>query len=90
MGFPGAVCILMLILLPQEGLPPMRGSSPTQTISLKLLPVLTGHIKTRARDWALEGKGGSGGQREKRRKKDGAGPHGLEKPRVARGCITGE
>jgi hypothetical protein len=83
-GCSGAVS-LMLILFP-----PTWSRSHTQVISLKLLPVLTGHIKTRARDWAVEGKGGSGGQRKMRRKKDGAGPHGLEKPQVARGCITGE
>jgi hypothetical protein len=63
-GFPGAVCILMLILLPQEGLPPMRGSSPTQTISLKLLPILNGQEKARASDWAGEGKGRTGGLRD--------------------------
>lgn len=49
-------------------------------------PILTGEKKARACDWALEGRGGAGGFREgrkgkerKRRKEDGAEPHGLEK-----------
>lgn len=33
-------------------------------ISQDLLSLLTGQIKTRANDWAVEGKGGSGGLRE--------------------------
>ena len=42
---PGAVCILMLILLSQEGLPLTRSRSCTQAIPLNLLPILTGQIK---------------------------------------------
>jgi hypothetical protein len=46
-----------------------------------LLPILTGPIKARACDWALEGKGGAGGFREwgkrgKLRRKDGGGGSG--------------
>ena len=97
-GCPGAVCILMSILLPQEGLPLKR--SHTQVISLNLLPILTGQIKARACDWAVEGKGvkewrkgeeaEEEGQRKKRWKESGREPHGLEKPQVARGVIAVE
>ena len=62
MGCPGAVCILMLILLPQEGLLQMRSRTHTQVISQ--ISILTGQIKTQANDWALEVKGGTGGLRE--------------------------
>ena len=31
---------------------------------MNLLPILTGQIKARACDWAVEGKGGAGGFRE--------------------------
>ena len=64
MGCPGAVCILMLILLPQEGLLQMRSRTYTQVISLNLISILIGQIKTQANDWALEVKGGTGGLRE--------------------------
>ena len=64
MGCPGAVCILMLILLPQEGLLQMRSRTHTQVISLSLIFILTGQIKTQANDRALEVKGGTGGLRE--------------------------
>jgi hypothetical protein len=67
---------------------------------VNLLPILTGQIKAKACDWAVEGKGGSGGFREweKRGKEteeeevegDGAGPHGLEKPQVAKDLRAGE
>ena len=73
----------------QEGLPSRRSRSHTQVISLNLLSILTGQIKARACDWAMEGEGGTGGIREKRGergeekrrryKEDGAEPHGLEK-----------
>ena len=33
---------------------------------MNLLPILTGQIKARACDWAVEGKGGAGGFREGR------------------------
>jgi hypothetical protein len=60
---------------------------------VNLLPILTGQIKARACDWAVEEKGGAGDSREwvkrgketgmkwrkKRWKKDGAEPHGSEK-----------
>ena len=64
-------------------------------ISRNLLPILTGHIKGRADDWAVEGKGGAGRVRvEEQRKRsweeDGAGPHGLKKPQVVRGLVAGE
>ena len=64
MGCPGAVCILMLILLPQEGLLQMRSRTHSQVISLSLIFILTGQIKTQANDRALEVKGGTGGLRE--------------------------
>ena len=64
MGCPGAVCILMLILLPQEGLLQMRSRTHTQVISQ--ISILTGQIKTQANDWALEVKGGTGGLREEK------------------------
>ena len=35
---PGAVCILMLIPLPQEGLPGIRSESGTQVTSCELSP----------------------------------------------------
>ena len=78
---------------------------------MSLLPILTGQIKARAYDWAVEEKGGAGnvregerggrreklgdrgerGRRRKRRwKEDGAEPHDLEEPQVARDLITGE
>ena len=65
---------------------------------MNLLPILTGQIKARACDWAVEGKGGAGGFREgererkrKRRWKEGeAKLHGLEEPQVARSLIAGE
>lgn len=38
---------------------------------MKLLPILTGKIKTRACDWTVEGKGGVGGFREEREKDRG-------------------
>ena len=63
---------------------------------MNLLPILTGQIKTRACDWAMKGKVGlevleSGGRTEERSwKKDGAEPHGLEKPHVTRDLIAGE
>ena len=58
---------------------------------MNLLPILTGQIKARACDWAVEGKGANGGFKEwgksrkeedrqrKRWKEDGAEPHGPEK-----------
>ena len=73
---------------------------------MNLLPILTGQIKTRACDWAVEGKGGTGGFREgekgrrtdrggemkmeEEKVEDGAEPHGLEKPQVARDLTAGE
>lgn len=85
MGCPSAVCILMLILLPQEGLP------LTHVISLNFLPILTGQIKARADDWAVEGKGGTAGKRERQRKRrwkvDGTVQDVLGKPQIARSLI---
>ena len=67
---------------------------------MNLLPILTSQIKARACVWAEEGKGGARGLREweqeerkwrkKRWKEDGAEPHGLEKPQVARDLIGDE
>ena len=77
MGCPGAVCILMLILLPQEGLLPMRSGSHTQVTSLSLLPILIGQMMSRADDWPVEGKGGAGGLGKQWKgswKEDGAEP----------------
>lgn len=64
---------------------------------MKLLPILTGKIKTRACDWTVEGKGGVGGlerkgkQTEERRlEEDGAESHGLQRLQVIRDLIAGE
>lgn len=68
-GCPGAVCIFILILLPQQGLLLRRSRSRTLVISRKLLSILTGQIKTRADGWGLEGKSSlwrSWKEREKR------------------------
>jgi hypothetical protein len=43
----------------------MRSRSHTQVISLSLISILTGQIKTEANDCAVEVKGGTGGLREK-------------------------
>lgn len=67
---------------------------------MNLLLILTGQIKARACDWAVEGKGGAGGFREEEEKKeerkteeeeveDGIVPRGLEKPQVTRDLIDG-
>lgn len=49
-------------------------SSRSQVISLNLLPILTVQIKARADDWAVEGKGGTDGLRERgEREKGGRG-----------------
>lgn len=74
-------------------------SSCSQVISLNLLPILTVQIKARADDWAVEGKGGTEGLRERgereegrkrKRREDGAELHDRERPQVARGLTTGE
>lgn len=68
-------------------------SSRSQVISRNLLPILTVQIKARADDWAVEGKGGSGGLREKKGGRGGGRwreLRGLEKPQGARGLTTGE
>ena len=87
----GSVCILMLILLLQERLPPRRSRSDTQVTSGNLPPILTGQIKARADDWAVEGKGGTAGKRERQRKRrwkvDGTVQDVLEKPQIARSLI---
>lgn len=62
MGCPDAFCILMLILFLQEGLHPL----PQQWILnsgdlVSLSSILTGQIKARAHDWAVEGKDRMGG-----------------------------
>jgi hypothetical protein len=49
----------------------MKARSHTQVISLNLLFSLTGQIKARANDWAIEGKGETGGLREGRRERNG-------------------
>ena len=59
-GYPHAVCILMLILLSQE-MAPTRNGSCTQMISCEPSPHFNCSIKARACDWAVEGKGGAGG-----------------------------
>ena len=66
-GCPDAVCILMLILLPQEGLP------LTHVISLNFLPILTGQIKARPDDWSVKRKDGTGGEREREIKEEEVG-----------------
>jgi hypothetical protein len=63
-GCPGAICNLILILLPQEGLPQGGIGSCTQVISCETSPILTGEIMARACGWAMEGKGGAGSCRE--------------------------
>ena len=66
-----------------------------------LLPILTGQIKARACDWAMEEKGGAGSFREEeegrkddemkaQRKEDGGEPRGLEEPQVARDLTAGD
>ena len=73
---------------------------------MNLLPILTGQIKARACDWAVEGKGGAGGfkeeekrvrhredrrrQRKRRWKEDKAKPHGLENPQETSALIAGK
>lgn len=71
---------------------------------MNLLPILTGQVKVRSCDWAVEGKVGlevfesrgrvrdddEEGQKKKRRKEDGTEAHSLEKPGVARDLIAGE
>ena len=63
MGHPGAVCILMLTLLPhpQEGLPQEGVDHMLRRFLVSLLPILTGRTKARACDWAVEGESGVGG-----------------------------
>ena len=57
-GCPGAVCILMLILLPQEGLPLMRGPLQARVILWEPSPhFLTGKIKAKAVSFREGGKG---------------------------------
>jgi hypothetical protein len=79
-GWPGAVCILMLILLPQEGL-------LSQVVACEPSPHFNWSIKTRACDWAVEGKGGTGGlrvgagERKKRTKGEGEWMGGWRKRR---------
>lgn len=55
---PGAVYILMLILLPKEGLPVRRGRSWTQVISCEPSLHSNWSIRARACDWAVEREGG--------------------------------
>lgn len=60
--------------------------------SLTLPPILTGHIKARAYDRAVEGKGGTGSlreQRKRRRKEDRTESHGLDKTQT-RDLVAGE
>ena len=45
MGCHDAVCILILILIPQEGLPPMSSLSCTQVISCESSPHFTLNFK---------------------------------------------
>jgi hypothetical protein len=78
----------------------MRRRSSTEVISLNLLPILSGQIKSRAYDWEVEGKGGvvglKGGRKEKRKDGEGRGENqygaeacGQEKLQVAKGFIAG-
>jgi hypothetical protein len=60
-GCPDAVCILMLILLPQEELPSSEQSIVYQYSHVNIFPILTGQMKAGVCDWAVEGKGGMGG-----------------------------
>ena len=91
-GCPGILCILMLILLLQEGLPQGGEDNILMWFHENLLHSLTGQIK--ACDWAVEGKGGQ--EVSERREEGGRGggnqhkaePHGLEKPQVVRGLIA--
>lgn len=66
--YPAAVCTLMLILLPQEGLPWGGVGYILRWCHVNLCPIHTGLIKARACDWAVEGKGGARGLREGGRK----------------------
>ena len=63
-GCPGAVFILKLILLPQEGLPRWGVDHGLRWFHGNLVLILTGQIKSRACDCAVEEKGRSGGFRE--------------------------
>lgn len=63
MGCPDAVCILMLILLPHEGLLLMSSPLCTRVISCDPSACFNCSIEARACDWAVEGKGGKGGLR---------------------------
>jgi hypothetical protein len=65
-GCPDAVWILILILLPQGGLPPQRAVDHIYT-QVNLFLILTGQIKARTYDWTVEGKARIGGLGEWKR-----------------------
>ena len=50
-------------MVPQEGLAPTSNPSHTQVLSCEPSPHFNWSIKARACDWAVEGKGGTGGLR---------------------------
>jgi hypothetical protein len=60
-GYPDAFLILMLTLLPQEGLPLPSSRSCIQVISCEPCSHFNWSIKSGACDRAVEGKGGTGG-----------------------------
>lgn len=80
MGWPGAVCLQMFTLLPQEGLPPISSPFHTQLISCEHFLHFNLPVKARACDWAVEGNGGAGGLR--------VGTHRREKWRRGEGERT--
>ena len=47
-----------------------RRNGSLRRFPVKLLPILTGQIKARAYDWAVEGKDGTGGFREGEERKE--------------------
>lgn len=63
MGCPNAVCVLILILLPQEGLPPTNSRLCSQKISGETSSHFKWPIKARGHDLAVVRIGRTGGER---------------------------
>ena len=85
MDCPGAVCILMLILLPQKGLTKSKVDLVLRQLHVKVPPNLTSQIQAKSCNWAVKGKGGPGGfeeedkemeERVKETEEDGKGGSG--------------
>ena len=100
MGCLDSVCILVLILLPQEILPFDKQLITYSGDVMRIIcPFLTGQIKARACDWAVEGKGGTrgledlgkeGGEKKKRGQRSKKSRRGRKrrKRNGAEPCIT--